>query len=538
MEKRILSTIILLLILVQGVSALTANSSSYSVDMFGAGNQASNPSSTNYESTVLSTTEPSTRNAQSSDYQANIGFYNSTPYLVATINSYLIYPKSAVQGSIMRFSISAVNQQAVWAKIILPDGSQESINLVNNGYTYYVANKVGRYTATLYANSSTGSVTSILDYFDITSTPITPSITPQQPSGEAQGSCKYVWDCDSWSICEKNIQTRVCKNTGTCTGTEGKPIEERNCSEALFDVTLKLSSIELTENEKLKFSIDLREKGGIEKIDVQVRYTVFKKITPSIIGRVISSLTGNAISDEESYNQIYSNLETVAVKNSLVYEKVIDEVTLLEGEYKLRIDIVYGNQQKAFAEQTFTVTADKKIKITPQSTSNYNRPLLLAMGLGILILVLLLIFIIIKKSRRKKKELIKESLGAGLKHLAKRGIDEARLIYGKIRKICNRVIEFLTRTGNIYHKYPRNSIRGLMNKSVYSESSGEILGKVKEIYLEGHRIHSILINLTNKKLEKLKKGVIIKFHHIISIGDIIIVKEEISKYLHNLGSQK
>jgi len=275
--KRISIAIILLLFLVQGVFALTANSSNYSVARFGTGVQATNLNSTDLTGRAVLLANAGTRNAENNEFTANIGFWSNTSYhVIVSITSYSISHKSAVQGSIISLSISALNSQSVWLVLTLPNTTQENISLVNDGLAYYTANSIGIYTVTFYANSSQGNIASVIDTFEITSSAIPPTIIPSGGGGTTVivKNCTYIWDCTSWSICSVGIQNRGCKNIGNCTGTEGKPIETRNCSDALFDVVMRLKDVTLTHNETLKFGIDLTERGGVEKIDVQIKYSI------------------------------------------------------------------------------------------------------------------------------------------------------------------------------------------------------------------------------------------------------------------------
>ena len=336
-KKLVLISLILFIIIlfIQNIFALTANSSSYSISMFGNKLVAANPSSISYDSTVLSEVQGTTRNAEADSYSTNVGFFSGTiPYKTVQISSYSIYPTSAVTGSIISFKVSAINAQSIWLKMTLPNSMEETINLTNNVYSYYTADLVGIYSITFYANSSTNSLTSVLDSFEITS-PITSSSTG------GGTSCKYIWDCGSWSICSPDgKQTRTCKNIGTCTGEEGKPIEERNCSEALFDVKLKLGQLELTTNESLAFNVNLIQTKSIEKIDVQIKYSIIDKNENEIyyedsngyrIERTYDS-NGNVLtyknSDGYSFECTYdSNGKILTFKNSDGYwsERTFDD---------------------------------------------------------------------------------------------------------------------------------------------------------------------------------------------------------------------
>ena len=101
LKKNILIASLLFMILfIQTSSSLNATSSSYSFSMFGNGIATGRGDSNNYNSTFLSETGGTTRNAESSSFRANIGFFEESVYLrTVSISSYSISPKSAVVGS-------------------------------------------------------------------------------------------------------------------------------------------------------------------------------------------------------------------------------------------------------------------------------------------------------------------------------------------------------------------------------------------------------------------------------------------------------
>jgi hypothetical protein len=437
------------LFIIELVSGLTLNSSNYSVGRFGTGMATSNASSNNSEALFLSESQGTTRNAESDTYTTNVGFFDNTPYYRAvSITSYSIYPKSAVNGSIIRLSVSALNSESVWAVLTLPDSSQETIPMDNGVNLYYTANQVGKYNITFYANTSQGNLASVIDSFDITS-PIIPPVNPPSGGGGTTKiikECTYVWDCSPWTICLNENQTRECKNIGNCTGIEGKPIETRKCSDALFDVTMKLNELEITQNKTLKFNIDLTEKEGIEKIDVQIKYSII----------------------DSNKTEIFSQIETRAVQGNLSYEKKINDIKLDSGEYVLRVDILYGNLQRAFAEQKFNIISGGMGKATQKEKNlvsffkslDYRIVILIALLIFILIIILILIILVRKRSKEEGIRLIEENLREGYKLLADGKIDEAK---GKYRNIKN-----------IYH------IIGHTNNEVYS--------KVMAFYIKVNRI--------------------------------------------------
>jgi len=560
-RKFLLVSLILFIIVfhIHNTLALTANSSSYSVGMFGTGMATATPSSTNYESTALSEAKGTTRNAESGTYTANIGFFGNTTYHVTvSITSYTIYPTFAVQGSIISLSISALNSESVWAVLTLPNSSQETIALTNNGNAYYTADSIGTHTVTFYANSSSGSLASAIDTFEITSPVITP-VTP--PSGGGGGTttiieeCSYIWDCSSWSICSGEIQERICKNIGDCVGTEEKPIEERICSDALFDVTIKFSELVITENNTLKFNIDLIEQEGIDKIDVQIKYSIIDK----------------------DNNEIFSQIETKAISRNLTFEKEIDEMQLADGEYILRVDILYGNLQRAFAEQKFEVKRGG-LDIHPKEKRFINK--LLIISGSVIILLILIIFVLIKrrkkkarkpKTHKKYKNKIKQNLRkirsknflmavagfmlVGLLFIG--GTQMTGFVVGSTNVVNDNwnIFGFVLVVGILgllvfthrkkivekieikrRNKHPKNSLNGLMKKKVYTGEGGYV-GKVEEVLLEENRIDSLKIGLDKKQKFKIK-GIVVKYNRVESIGHIVIINDKVLEHLNKPNNEK
>lgn len=485
-----------MLFIIQLVSGLTANSSNYSVGSFGTGLVSSNASSDNYQAVFLSESPGTTRNGESDSYTTNVGFFDNTPYYRGvSITSYSIYPKSTVPGSIIRLSLSALNSESVWAVLTLPDNTQETISMNNNQYSYYTADLIGQYTVVFYANNSQGNLASVIDTFDITS----PVIPPSGGGGTRTiiEKCTYVWDCTSWSICSDKEQERVCNNIGNCTGTEGKPLEMRECSDALFDVVMGLNEIEITQNKTLKFGINLTETKGIEKIDVQIKYSII----------------------DNNNTEIFSQIETRAIQGNLTYEKEIKDINLESGKYILRVDILYGNLQRAFAEQNFEVIKGNNGREKPKPEGigslfeklNYKVVLLYVLLICGLIFVLWMILLIFKKLKRERTL---------IKQVPKRT---------KLRLIT-KIKEILRNIKNVFQmEYSEDTISSLLNKKVYS-SGGNFIGEVREVILGKNNIHSLKI-LLDKKYDFIGKGIIVDYKNVKSIKDVVILDEEVLSIL-------
>jgi len=418
-KNLLLMGLVFIFMAMQPISALTANSSSYSVSMFGTGMASSTPSSTNYSSTALTEAKGTTRNAESSSLTANIGFFENTIYhRTVSITSWLISPpsKSAVIGSTIGLYISALNYQSIWAEITSPNNQVQILTLNNTNSVYYLPSPsvIGRYKVIFYANSSTGATASAIDYFELTEQAAPPVIPPSGGGGGGTTTviekCAYIWDCSSWSICQQGKQQRECKNIGNCTGTEGKPLESKECSDALFDVGIALT---LTQNETLKFSIDLIEKKGIEKIDVQLKYSIINS----------------------NNTEIFSQIETKAILGNLSYEKEIKDVKLSDGEYLLRVDIIYGNLQKAYAEQKFKSINGKIEPIREEKISEPAGRIITLHTLLILILLMIVLVVIVLIILIKRRGKIDALVTEGKEYIQRGEISKAKENYKLLKEV-------------------------------------------------------------------------------------------------------
>lgn len=497
LNKLFFTSCIITFFIISGAFALTASSENYSVSMFSTGIAVGSSSSENYQTIFLSESKGTTRNAESESLFVNIGFFDDVSYYrTVNINSYSINPKKAAVGSPIGLYISASNYQSVWAKIIAPNKQEQILSLINEQTINFVPSPsiIGTYQVIFYANSSGGAITSVIDYFELTEQ----ANPPQSNSGGGSETkkiiekCSYIWDCTPWSICFNGKQTRTCKNVGTCIGNESKPIEEIKCSEALFDISIMLKDIIVTENKSLKFNLSLIEQFGVEKIDVHIKYSIINK----------------------SNYEIFSQIETIAVEKNLTFDKSFEGMNLEDGEYILRVDVLYGNLQRAFAEKKFRVfyelieregsediqnkgkifNSRKTLtgKIAYELSSDKSRMALTYFAI-ILVVVLLLI------------------LGRGIISIFKR-------IYRQLYLVC------------IKSKYVKNSVLYLIGKKVYSES-GNYIGRVRDVILGENKIEGIKIEI-DKKYNFSRKGVLISYKYVKGVSEIVIVNEVVLENIH------
>ncbi len=529
-----------MIFLLQFASALTGESDSYSVSNFGSGLGSSEASSDNLEANTLLLSESGTRSAESSQFTTNVGFFPNTTYqTTVSISSYSISPSSATVGSTIGLYISALNFDTVWAKITSPNSQEQTLNLINGQTINYVPSPsvVGNYQVIFYANSTSGSIASVVSSFALTEASSSSSSSSSGSGGGGGGGtttiiekCTYNWDCTPWSVCSDGKQTRECKNIGTCSGTESKPIEEMSCSEALFDIALKLENIELTKNKTLKFSIDLTEKIGVEKIDAHIKYSIINK---------------------EGY-EIFSQIETKAIQENLSYQKDIEEIKLVDGEYILRVDIIYGNLQRAFAEQSFKVKGGELETISKFNIADFikgvNYSTISLILLSILFSGMGFLFIFRKGSRRYLKFGFIPLLGIVILILTFKTQDltgrAAFDILSSSKKILlipfliilsivlfilflNKLTIAYEKIANLFSKkkHPKNSIKGLVNRKVYSEN-GHYIGKVDDVILGENGIEKLKVKIGKKHKSKFH-GLLIPYNHVKSAGEIVIVDDDI-----------
>ena len=462
MKKIIITSLFFMILFIQISSSLTGVSNSYSVSMFGNGLASGLANSDNYNSTFLLEIKGTTRNTENNNLNANIGFFAESPYSrTVSIISYSISPRSAVVGSTIDFYISALNYESVWAKITSPNGGQETLNLINGQTVTYlpIPSVVGSYEVIFYANSSTGAIASVLDSFELTQQVSSGSGSSGSGSGGGGSNiiqrCNYNWDCTPWSVCSEDVQTRLCKNIGTCVENESKPIEEMQCSESLFDIGLRLGLTDLIDKNNLKFNINLTEMIGVEKIDVHIKYLII---------------------DENGY-EVFSQIETKAIEKNLFYEKTLDNLNLVNGDYILRVDILYGNLQRAFAEQKFSILNQESLAEVNSGITGFawiTNDQLRNLALSFTILVLSiggLIFIHLKKGRLRNK--------------------------------------------------PTNLLSNVLGLEVYT-GNGLKIGCVYEIMIRDNKIYGLMV-VVDSNAPVSTPRVMIRYEFIQSIKDVVVV---------------
>ena len=457
--KKILFVFLISALLVQTVFALTATSSSYSVSMLGNSISTGEANSNIYSATFLSESRGTTSNSQSSSFMSNIGFFESGYFTTVSINSYSISPKTAVIGSTIALSINANGAQNVWVEITAPNSQTQTLTLVNGQTLNYlpVPSIVGTYQVVFYANSSNGAIASVVDSFELIQQIIQqPSSTSGSGGGSSGGiqSCTYNWDCTPWSLCSDGKQTRTCVNIGTCIGTESKPVELNSCSQSLFDISLDLNDI-LVEDDKIRFVVDLEERFGLEEIDIHLKYSII---------------------NSDNF-EVFSQIETKAILGELSIGKEIS-LNLPDGDYILRVDVLYGNLQRAFAEQSFTFSRSKSI--TGFAFIDYINSRKATLSVILLIISLITLLGIYYYMRIPKTHAVSNSL---------------------------------------------NNIIGL---DVYTDN-GMKIGKAYDLVIKDNKIYGIIVSI-RKGVPVLHGKVMIRYEYVQNIKDVILVSSNILEH--------
>lgn len=463
MKKIIL--ILLTLFFINGVFAITAVSSNYSLNMFGNSVSTGNANSNNYIATFLSENSGTNNNALSNSFTGNIGFFETPYFTTVKINSYSVSPKSVVIGNTVSLSISASNYESIWVEIVSPDSQEQRLNLDNGQTLNYlpVPSIIGRYNVTFYANSSNGAIASVIDYFDLVGAQVSTTGSSSGSSGGSGGgsgvtqSCNYNWDCTPWSLCANGLQTRSCVNIGTCTGQESKPIESMSCNQALFDILIDLENLQLIEDNKIRFNVNLEEQFGIEELDVHLKYSII---------------------DENNF-EVFSQIETRAVNGNLEIGKEII-LNLEEGNYILRVDVLYGNLQRAFAEQSFVIDKSSNA-ITGLALIDY--------------------------------------------------MDSRRITFSVLLLVISSIILLASYyySLNLSKKVDNsNSLNGIIGLDVYT-NSGLKIGKVYDLVINDNTIYGLAV-LVDKGVPVNHSKVMIRYQYVENVNDVVLVNSSILEH--------
>lgn len=453
--------LLVLFLSVQTSLAIIGTSSSYSVNMFGNSIVTGNANSNNYIATFLSDNSGSNNNALSNGFSANIGFFDSPYFTTVKINSYSISPKSVVIGNTVGLYLSASNYEDLWVEITSPDSQVQVLNLVNEQTLNYlpVPSIIGRYSVVFYAESSTGAIASVSDYFDLIEQSTIPSTTggSSGSSGGTIRSCTYNWDCTPWSLCSEGMQTRTCANIGNCVGQENRPVESMSCNQALFDLSLDLESVEVNRN-TVRFIVNLQEQFGVEELDVHLKYSII---------------------NSDNF-EIFSRIETLAVKGSFEIGKEIN-FNLEEGNYILRIDVLYGNLQRAFAEQSFTISDVSGI--TGLALVDYVNSRRVAFSVILLVI-------------------------------------SSIVLLGGYYYSINR--------NKLSNSKSSNSVNGMIGMDVYT-NNGMKIGKVYDIILHENVIYGLAV-LIDKSAPINHDKVMIKYQYVDNVNDVVVVDSNILEH--------
>jgi len=265
-------------------------------------------------------------------------------------------------------------------------------------------------------------------------------------------------------------------------------------------------------------------------IDISTRILEeYKKVNPG--KKVLMELTLYNLGTEEikdaTINYCIKNSNEEIIKCSketaIIYTKIqlVKEFfiprNIEEGRYYIVTEVTYNKEKnKISSETSFEVTES-----TFDTQKDFIKSYLLPLGLGILILMILIILILVYENRKKPKKIPKYPKAKQPRIIKnKKNMRTSRNIFSRLR-------EFIE---NSYKKHPKNSVRGLINRKVYSED-GDYIGKVKEVTLKNNGLEDLKIKLS-KKYKFKAKGIIVNYRHVKSTNEIVIVDKHVLRTIN------
>ena len=247
-----------------------------------------------------------------------------------------------------------------------------------------------------------------ITYLEFRNTEICTQNNPSMPisSGGSGGSCSYSWNCTGWGKCSsEGKQTRICRNTGTCSDTYINPKTDQNCTyntlektatseKVLLGIGSTITNSQIILGENLSTKISLINLGNKTNLNVTLYY-------------IITDLNNHTILLEKEIVLVESQQE-------FIKEFILPfQITL--GEYNLFIIMNYDGQEKeAVSKSLFEIIP--KTQITPPLFAgqailtnlgkiNYRTidvPLTIGVPLLIVISIILVGYIFIKEYRKEK----------------------------------------------------------------------------------------------------------------------------------------
>jgi hypothetical protein len=159
--------------------------------------------------------------------------------------------------------------------------------------------------------------------------------------------CTYDWVCTEWfpKRCpEEGIQKRVCYNEGSCTGTKGKPEEERICDVEvkgpLFDLFMEIQTKfkRVIAGDTISMDLELINVGDVTKLDVFLKYWIL----------------------DANDTLVYEKQETRAVEQGIKFKADLElPKNLKPGTYRVYTQIFYDEGRTALGGDSIEVVAEK-----------------------------------------------------------------------------------------------------------------------------------------------------------------------------------
>jgi len=319
----------------------------------------------------------------------------------------------------------------------------------------------------------------------------------------------------------------------------GKAIEE--APKELLDIRFKLEETIIYDSKDLTAEIKFRN-FGTESAVVNLTYIILdnKKI------------------------QVHKESAELIVYTEKAIIKEFDDLELDYGEYNFILQVNYANTTETF-EQDFEIIEEGFFNLSPGECYIIFH----WFKCWYLIIIIIIIIILLwekRKKRKKKKVKAKRKRGfefklgpleikfkfvllilsgivlIGILGIAGKSITGFAVnnfnvfiigILGLLIFISRKKIAVVAEKTKekIKKKHPKNSLKGLIKKKVYTDE-GDYIGKVQEAILGKNKIDSLRIKL-NKKLKKKVKGIVVKYKDVRNVRHVVIVDEKVMEKIKN-----